>query len=151
MFELLPFNRSGRVAAYDPFRAMDEFEKAFFSNASPFYGEKEKNLFRTDIRESEGNYVLEADLPGFDKNDISVDVDGDCLTVKATRHSEFENKENKDSFIRCERSYGAYSRSFDVSGINTDEIGAKYENGVLTLTLPKKEPEKPTKRQLTIQ
>ncbi len=148
MFEMLPFTRR---SVYDPFRAMDEFERAFFG-ATPFVFDRgEKNIFRTDIREEDGKFILEADLPGFEKSDISVDLDGDRLTVKATRHSGYENKENKDSYIRCERSYGAYSRSFDVSGIDTDNIGAKYENGVLSLTLPKKEPETPAKRQLEIQ
>ena len=147
MFEMLPFTHRN---VYDPFRAIDEFEKAFF-NSPAVLEREEKNIFRTDIREENGKYILEADLPGFDKNDISVDLDGDRLTVKATRHSGYESKESKDSYIRCERSYGAYSRSFDVSGIDTDNIGAKYENGVLSLTLPKKEPETPTKRQLEIQ
>lgn len=151
MFELYPFTRSGRLAAYDPFRAMDDLEKAFFGSVPSLFNEREKNVFRTDIREADGNYILEADLPGFDKSDISVDVDGDRLTVKATRHSEYENKEGKDSYVRCERSYGSYARSFDVSGIDVDAIDAKYENGVLTLTLPKKEPEKPAKKQLEIQ
>ena len=149
MFELLPFNRTGRLSAYDPFRAMDEFEKAFFGSPT-FISDKEKNLFRTDIREADGSYILEADLPGFEKSDISVDVDGDYLIIKATRRSGYENKDCKDSYVRCERSYGSYSRSFDVSGVDTEAIGAKYENGVLTLTLPKKEPEKPAKRQLEI-
>lgn len=148
MFEMLPFTRR---SVYDPFRAFDEFERAFFDGTPSVFERGEKNIFRTDIREEDGKFILEADLPGFDKSDISVDLDGDRLTVKAERHSGYESKENKDSYIRCERSYGSYSRSFDVSGIDTDAIGAKYENGVLTLTLPKKEPVTPAKRQLEIQ
>lgn len=148
MFEMLPFTHR---SVYDPFRAIDDFERAFFGNTPEVFERADKNIFRTDIREEDGKFILEADLPGFDKNDISVDLDGDRLTVKATRHSGYEKKEAKDAYIRCERSYGSYSRSFDVSGIDTDNITAGYENGVLILTLPKKEPETPARRKLEIQ
>ena len=95
--------------------------------------------------------MLEADLPGFDKKDINIDVNGDYLTIKAERHSEHEDKKKKDSYIRCERSYGSYCRSFDVTGIDTEKIAAKYDNGVLTLTMPRKDPQQPASRQLTIE
>ena len=65
-------------------------------------------------------------------------ISGDVLTVQAERHSEHEDKDQKNKYVRCERSYGLYSRQFDVSEIDTENIKAKYENGVLKLTLPKK-------------
>ena len=82
--------------------------------------------------------MIEADLPGFAKGDIHLDIDGNLLTIKAERHSEHEEKDKKHKYIRCERSYGSYCRQFDVSGVDTDGIKAKYEDGVLKLTLPKK-------------
>ena len=69
---------------------------------------------------------------------------------KAQRSSDTEDKDKKESYVRIERSYGSYERSFDVSGIDTESIGAKYENGVLILNMPKKEPVTPPQRQLTI-
>ena len=148
MFEIIPMTNSRSF--WSPFREMDSLARAFFNE--PFFSEKAQiKPFRTDIRKIENGFVLEADLPGFDKKDIAVDIDGDILTIKAERHSESENSENKDSFVRIERSYGSYERSFDVSEINTDLISAKYENGVLVLNMPEKEPVKQETKKLEIQ
>ena len=73
------------------------------------------------------------------------------LTVRAERHSKAEEKDKKDKLVRIERSYGSYSRQFDVTGINTDKIKAQYDNGVLKLTLPKKEKDLPESRKLEIE
>ena len=148
MFELIPmthFNRSFR----NPFAEMDNLARAFFNE--PFFSANaEIRPFRTDIKKTEDGFQLEAELPGFDKKDISVGIEGDVLTIKAQRSSDTENKDNKENYVRIERSYGSYERSFDVSGIDTENIGAKYENGVLILNMPKKEPVTPPQRQLTI-
>lgn len=94
--------------------------------------------FKTDIMDNGDEYVLEADLPGFDKNDHQLDIDNNVLTIRAERHSEHEEKDKKNKYIRCERSYGAYCRKFDLSGVDEAAIKAKYDKGVLKLTLPKK-------------
>ena len=93
---------------------------------------------------------LTADLPGFSKDDIKIDINDNTLTLSAERHSEYEEKEKKGKYIRVERSYGSYSRSFDLTGIKSDDITASYENGVLTLELPKEEEVKPVSRRLEI-
>ena len=148
MFEIIPMTHSRSL--WSPFREMDNLARAFFDE--PFFSAKaEIRPFKTDIRKTEEGFILEADLPGFDKKDIAVDIEGDVLTIKAERHSESEDKDKKDSFVRIERSYGAYERRFDVSGIDTDKIVAKYENGVLVLNMPGKEPELPSARKLTIE
>lgn len=151
MFELRPYTRRNTVSYYNPFREMEEFEKKFFSD--PFFASGSDSLaeFKTDIKDDGDSYLLEADLPGFEKEDIKLDIDGDCLTISAERHSEHEEKDKKGKYVRCERSYGSYSRRFDVSGINTDEIKAKYDNGVLKLTMPKKEKVLPASRRLEIE
>jgi len=151
MFEIIPFGSRNRASLYNPFKEMEEFEKNFFGSLSPYFSRNSIEPFKTDIKETENGYSLETDLPGFNKEDIDVQVDGDCLTIKAIRHSEHEDKDKKDSYVRLERSYGSYQRSFDVTGIDTDNIGAKYENGVLTLSLPKKEVEVPSARKLAIE
>ncbi len=147
MFEIIPMTNSRSF--WSPFREMDSLARAFFNE--PFFSERAQiKPFRTDIRKTEDGFVLEADLPGFDKKDIAVGIEGDILTIKAERHSESEDSEKKDDFVRIERSYGSYERSFNVSAIDTDSISAKYENGVLILNMPKKEPVAPPSKQLTI-
>lgn len=141
MFELMPFGYR-RVPAYNPFRDFEEMSRSFWDNNNV-------SAFRTDITEKDGKYILEADLPGFKKEDISVDIDKDCLTITAEHKSE-EKEENADSYIRRERYYGSYTRSFNVKGIDTEAITAAYNDGVLTLTMPKKEPEVPAARRLEI-
>lgn len=141
MFELMPFGYH-RVSAYNPFRDFEEMSRSFWDNNNV-------SAFRTDITEKDGKYILEADLPGFKKEDISVDIDKDCLTITAEHKSE-EKEENADSYIRRERYYGSYTRSFNVKGIDTEAITAAYNDGVLTLTMPKKEPEVPAARRLEI-
>lgn len=141
MFELMPFGYR-RVSAYNPFRDFEEMSRSFWDNNNV-------SAFRTDITEKDGTYILEADLPGFKKEDINVDIDKDCLTITAEHKSE-EKEENADSYIRRERYYGSYTRSFNVKGIDTEAITAAYNDGVLTLTMPKKEPEIPAARRLEI-
>ena len=143
MFELTPFVRRNHAAVYDPFRMFDEMEKRFFKEGG--IGE-----FKTDIRDTGEAYELEADLPGVKKEDIKVELDGNYLTVSAERNTESGEKDKKGNYVRRERSYGSYSRSFDVSGINIDGIEASYTDGVLTLTMPKKAAEVPASRRLEI-
>ncbi len=151
MFELRPYSRKNN-ALYNPFRDMSEFEKQFFENPfGGFFGTNEIDAFKTDIKDEGDHYELEADLPGFDKKDIQLDIQNDVLTIRAERHSEHEEKDKKGKYVRCERSYGSYSRDFDVSGIATDAINAKYDNGVLKLTLPKKTETLPEARHLEIE
>ena len=145
MFELIPFDRRNhRVSVYDPFRAFDEMERAFFGSQQPTV-----LSFRTDVTDTGEAYKLEAELPGFKKDDIKIDIENDCLTISAERH---ENKEEKKpNFVKRERLYGSYSRSFDVSGIDVDKISAAYTDGILTLELPKKVETPPASRRLEIQ
>lgn len=152
MFELSRRNNNRNLNSYNPFREMEELEKNFFENPfGAFFSNGDLAEFKTDVTDEGDHYLLEADLPGFDKKDIQLDISGDMLTIKAERHSKFEEKDKKDKIVRVERSYGSYSRQFDVSGINTDGINAKYENGVLQLKLPKKEIDKPESRRLEIE
>ena len=141
---LVPYTRRNSVSTYNPFHDFDELERAFFSDRS--LGE-----FKTDIRDAGESFVLEADLPGFNKDDIHVDLSGDALTITAERHSEYEQKDKKGRYVRCERSYGSYSRSFDTTGIDTANIKAAYTDGVLRLTLPKQQEVLPASRRLEIE
>lgn len=153
MFELRPYrkNEVQHPAYYDPFREMEEMERRFFRDPFAMFDGRELSMFKTDISDRGDAYLLEADLPGFDKKDIRLDLSGDTLTIRAERHSESEQKEHKDKYLRVERCTGTYSRAFDVSLIDTANIKAKYEDGVLKLTLPKKAKTVPEQRTLEIE
>ena len=143
MFELIPFDRHGRsVSTFDPFRMFDEFDRRFFENVPTV------SAFRTDVIDTGDAFKLECELPGFQKEDIKIDVENDCMTISAERKA--DSKEEKNIYVKRERYYGSFSRSFDVSGINVDGIEAAYTDGVLNLTLPKKAAEIPASRRLEI-
>ena len=143
MFELIPFDRHTRnMTSFDPFRMLDEMDRHFFSGAPTV------SAFRTDVVDTGDAFKLEAELPGFKKEDIKIDIENDCLTISAERSA--DNKDEKENYIKRERFYGSFSRSFDVSGINVDGIEAAYNDGVLTVTLPKKAAEIPASRRLEI-
>ena len=144
MYEMMPFTRSHGVDLYRPFRDLEELERSLFAGSGAA-------AFKTDIRDAGDVYVLEADLPGMKKEDIHIDIDGDHLSISAQRTSHTEEKDSEGAYIRCERSYGAFSRSFDISGIRSEDISAAYDNGVLTLTMPKQAPAVPAARRLEIQ
>ncbi len=138
MFALTPFEKR----SYDLFNAFHDFEDDFFKS-------QQLRSFKTDIRDDGDKFVLEAELPGFDKQDIKLDITGDTLTLSAEHKAETEDK-NKDNYIRRERTFGSYQRSFDLTGIDTDKIAAEYKNGILELTLPKLAETKPETRRLEI-
>ena len=95
MFELIPFAKRNSGYGYNPFREMDNLEKAFFG---PYYGDR-LAAFRTDVQETDDAYILETDLPGFKKEDIDIQIKEDMLTIKAERHAAHENKEEKNNYV----------------------------------------------------
>jgi HSP20 family protein len=144
MFELTPFVRRQSILNYDPFRELENIGRDFF-------GSGECMRFRTDIKDTGKAYELEAELPGFSKEDIKIDVEGDYLTVSAEHKENKEEKDAKGNYIRRERYYGSFSRSFDISGVNPEGISASYQDGVLKLVMPKQEAKIPSARRLEIQ
>ena len=138
MYSLIPFARN------DLFRVFDNFEKNW--TAAPL----SKASFRCDIKDQGDHFQLEAELPGFSKQDIKLEVVDERLIVSATREETNEKTDKKDGYIRRERFSGSFSRSFNVSNIDTQAIAASYENGVLQLTLPKKKELQPETRQIEI-
>lgn len=141
MFSLVPRRRQENSI----FDFMNDMEKSFFGNDLTGI-----NQFRTDIVEKDDAYILEAELPGFSKEEIEVNINDDYMTIQAT-HRE-ESSEEKDNYVRRERKYGSFSRSFNLDGINADDISAKYEDGILKIDLPKlaKEDIVPPSRQIDI-
>ena len=134
MFDLSPIDRMARHRDFlTAAREIDDFERRFFGKPLP--------TMRTDIREADGAYLLEAELPGFRSEDIRVSIKDHVLTICAERNDLSEEEEG-GNFLRRERSVGSIRRSFDVSGIRSEDIRATFRDGILTLTLPK--PEQPS-------
>ena len=110
----------------------------------PLYGKHAKNLMKTDVRETEDSYELDVDLPGFKKDEVSIDLKDGYLTISAAKGLDKDEEDKKGKYIRQERYAGACSRSFYVGkGVEPEEIGAKFENGILEISVPKetKKPE----------
>ena len=131
MFGLVPFKINNNFI--DSKNRFDSMFKDFFGDEMSM-----KNL-RVDIREKENEYILEADFPGMKKEDINIDYSKGYLTISGEKKTEKEETEKKENYIRKERSYEKTSRSFYVGDINKDEIKAKFENGVLEITIPKEQ------------
>ena len=106
----------------------------------PLYGKHSKNLMKTDVRETENSYELDVDLPGFKKEDVNVELKNGYLTIATSKSLDKDEKDQKGRYIRQERYAGATSRSFYVGeDVQPSEISAKFENGILQLSVPKAE------------
>lgn len=129
---MLGFNRSDNGMV--PYEGRESLFDRLFDE--PFFPALMQNVLRTDIREDEQAYTVAVDIPGVDKKDIALDyTDEGTLTVSVTRAGEKE--EQQKGFLRRERSVGRSSRAYYLPGVRREGIAAKYESGVLTVTLPK--------------
>ena len=116
---------------------MDDFAFPVFADVNrALYGKNARNLMKTDVKETENEYKVDIDLPGFAKDEIKMQLDHGYLTVSAAKGLDKEEKDGK--YIRRERYAGVCSRSFYVgTAVRPEEIGAKYEDGILKLSVPK--------------
>ena len=119
----------------------------------PLYGTHAKNLMKTDVRETEGSYELDVDLPGFKKDEVSVELKDGYLTIQAAKGLDKDQQDKKGKYIRQERYAGACSRSFYVGeDVEPGEVSAKFEDGILTISVPKMEKKQlPKQTSISIQ
>lgn len=116
------------------------FDRDFWGRKNPLYGKNAKNIMKTDIREHDEGYELDVDLPGFKKDEISVELDDGYLTISAAKGLDKDEQEKKGKYIRRERYAGAMQRSFYVGdAVTQEDIKAKFEDGILKLSIPKKD------------
>ena len=118
----------------------DDFMEDAFK--SPIFGKREKNLMKTDIRENDNGYELDMDLPGFKKDEITVNLRDGYVTISAERGMERSEKDEKTGkFVRQERYSGSCQRSFYVGeGVKQEDMKARFEDGILHLEFPKASP-----------
>lgn len=115
----------------------DSLEKEFFGTHNPLYGKHAKNLMKTDVKDVNDHYEVAVDLPGFQKDEVNVQLENGYLTISAAKGLDKDQKDDEGHYIRQERYSGSCSRSFYVGDIQPEDIHAKYEDGILKLTLPK--------------
>ena len=117
------------------------FERDFWGRRNPLYGKNEQNIMKTDVRETDSSYELDIDLPGFKKDEVTAKLENGYLTISASKGLNKDEKDKENGkYIRRERYAGAVSRSFYVGEhIRQEDIHAKFEDGILKLTVPKKD------------
>ena len=121
----------------------DPFEMMMPQSRNPLYGKHAKNLMKTDVRETENSFEVDMDLPGFKKDEVNLELKDGYLTVSADKALDKDEKDNEGRYIRQERWNGSCSRSFYVGeGIRPENVSAKFENGILQISLPKADQKK---------
>lgn len=117
----------------DPFALMT-------SGRDPLYGKHAKNLMKTDVRELDGSYEIDIDLPGFKKDEVDIQLQDGCLTISAAKGLDKDEQDKKGRYIRQERYAGSVSRSFYVGeDVKPADVKASFEDGILKLSVPKAE------------
>lgn len=148
MRDMTPFrgNELNPMNMFRDFFGRDLMDGFFGDN---MFSMKSAGGFCADIKESEKEYVVEAELPGYKKEDIQINLVDDRLTISAKKSEEIN--EERDNYIRRERRVGQASRSFIVSGIKNKEVTAEYKDGILNITLPKEKESEPRNTRIDIQ
>ena len=117
-----------------------DFDRDFWGRKNPLYGKNAKNIMKTDIREHDTGYELDVDLPGFKKDEINIELENGYLTISAAKGLDKDEQDKKGKYIRRERYAGTMQRSFYVGDdVTQEDIKAKFEDGILKLSIPKKD------------
>lgn len=145
MTTLMPYryNRHLSNRSNDLLNPFDDFFRSFFGT------DVSTNAMRVDVKDEGDHYLLEADMPGIKKEDVSIEVNDGVLTISA--QSSQNREEKKENYVFSERRSGSFSRSFTLNGIDEEKISAACEDGVLKLTLPKLGEEVKTGRRIEVQ
>lgn len=134
-------------------KSLDDFMDFSFPDVSKeLYGKRAPQMMKTDVREVGDNYEVDIDLPGFKKDEIDIRLEKGTVTVSAAKGLDKEEEDKNGKYLRRERYAGSMSRSFFVGEqLTVNDIKAKYENGILSLTVPKKvQPEVETSQKISI-
>lgn len=138
MSNLIRFNPFKKLTSYDPFWDIDAMFNQPLQHQVWREGLEMEPQIKMDVKEANGDYRVKAEIPGVSKNDIHVTVEGNQVSISAEVREEKEAKEG-ERVIRCERSYGMATRTFSLADeVDQSKVQAKYCDGVLELTLPKK-------------
>jgi HSP20 family protein len=143
------------IARWEPFRGaptlQDQLSRLFNEGLERVGQESSLSAWApaVDIYETEQELVIKADLPDIDPKDLDIRVENNILTIRGER--KFEKKVSEENYLRVERSYGSFARSFTLANtVNSEAIKAEYQNGVLTLSIPKREEAKPKQIKVNV-
>lgn len=125
------------------------FDEALDNFFRPLFFSENNSEMKTDIKEFKTNYEMEIEMPGFDKKDISVNLEDGYLNISAQKDVKEKVEHDDGAYLRRERTVSC-SRSYYIGDVKEEDIKAKYNNGILCLTIPKCELEKPAKKQISI-
>ena len=147
---------AGSFLPVNPFGDVSSFQRGMSRLFAEAFGARERDEATlsawspaVDVYEDDNSYVIKAELPEVSRDDVKVSLDKNVLTINGERR--FENEDKRDNYHRIERSYGQFCRSFSLPpNVNAEAIGAEFKEGVLRLTLPKKEEAKPKQIQVAI-
>lgn len=149
MFGLTPYRKNQSVGRFNDSWGFDRlFEDFFNDSVFPAFYNNSRHM-KVDIRENENEYVVEAELPGVKKEEINIDLHDDRLTIAVQRDEQINVEQQ--NYIRKERRACSMCRSFYVENVKSENVSAKFENGLLTVILPKKEPGRPKGRKIEIE
>ena len=130
----------------------DSFNHYMKDTQRALYGKHARNLMKTDVKETDGGYEVDIDLPGFQKDEVHLDLEDGYLTISAAKGLDKDQQDQKGRYIRQERYAGACSRSFYIGDVKPEDVKAKYEAGVLRLCFPKQNVQQlPTQRRIAIE
>ncbi|MEA4898890.1 MAG: Hsp20/alpha crystallin family protein [Christensenellaceae bacterium] len=144
MANLMPYRFNRNPIARSEFPFMDDFFRSFFLNAEPA-----QTGLRVDVKDEGDHYLLEADLPGFKRDDVHIEVDGGVLTI--TAEADASKEEKQGTYLYNERRQMKFQRSFTLNGIDEAGISAKCQDGVLQMVLPKQAEQPKTGRRIEIE
>ena len=148
MYGLIPFRRRGNSQRgdWDLPSLVDDFFSEGFDGFLPAF--LTRDGIKADVKETDKEYIVEAEIPGAEKDDIKIELDDNNLTISVER--KHEEKEERHNYIRRERRYGSFSRSFYIDNIKHDDVKAEYRNGILKVVLPKKDETRASKKRIDI-
>ena len=125
---------------FDDMFDFDDFDKEFNRMMRPLYGKHAQNMMKSDVRETDNSYELDIDLPGFKKDEITVQLDNGYLSISASKGLDKDEEKKDGKYIRRERYAGSMNRTFYVgSQLTQQDIQAKFEDGILKISVPKKD------------
>lgn len=145
MFNLVPFSKNSMMKRGDYF---DKILDTFFDDSLFAPVNICEKPFKVDVKETKDNYLIEAALPGIEKNDINIDYQNNYLTISAKKENKVED--SNSNYVRREISFGEFKRSFYVDNIDENNVSAEFTNGILKVDLPKLEKSKDNHKQIEI-
>jgi len=150
MFGLTPYRRNQGIANRNNLNDFERFFEDFFNDSFSFPAYfNDSRQMKVDIKEEDKEYIVEAELPGINKEDVNIDLQDNQLTIMVQRDEQINNE--KENFICKERRTSSISRSFYIENVNKEDVNAKFENGLLSIRLPKRETGNTYKRRIDIQ